>query len=149
MTFSYRIFNCIEHVDVSEWQRVRSACNGSIVMDPRFIAAVEVSMKQVEKFWYIVLYDEGGVAVLCTSASAMTVDLADLAEPGPSAHHPAHTVAVFATAAFEGSHLRATYWDRRSYSRARAALRQSGGSSSAGQDYLRSGDGGPSRRNRL
>ena len=82
MPFSYRIFNCIEHVDVSEWQRVRYACNGSIVMDPRFIAAVEVSMKQVEKFWYIVLYDEGGVAVLCTSASAMTVDLADLADPG-------------------------------------------------------------------
>jgi hypothetical protein len=51
-------------------------------MDPRFIAAVEVSMKQVEKFWYIVLYDEGGVAVLCTSASVMTVDLADLADPG-------------------------------------------------------------------
>ena len=82
MTFSYRIFNCIEHVDVSEWQRVRYACNGSIVMDPRFIAAVEVSMKQVEKFWYIVLYDEGGVAVLYCSASAMTVDLADLADPG-------------------------------------------------------------------
>ena len=49
MAFSYRIFNSIEHVDVTAWQRVRSACNGSIVMDPRFIAAVEVSMKHVEK----------------------------------------------------------------------------------------------------
>ena len=149
MTFSYRIFNSIEHVDVTEWQRVRYACNGSIVMDPRFIAAVEVSMKQVEKFWYIVLYDEGGVAVLCTSASAMTVDLCGSCRSRPSAHHPAHTVVIFATAAFEDSHLRATYWDRRSYSRARAALRQSKGSSSAGQNYLRSGDGDPSRCNRL
>ena len=40
VAYSYRIFNSIEHVDLTEWQRVRSACDGSIVMDPRFIAAV-------------------------------------------------------------------------------------------------------------
>ncbi len=82
MAYSYRIFNSIEHVDLTEWQQVRSACNGSIFMDPRFIAAVEVSMKEVHKFWYIVIYDEGGAPVACTSASAMTLDVADFADPG-------------------------------------------------------------------
>ena len=81
MAFSYRIFNSIEHVDVTEWQRVRSACNGSIVMDPRFIEAVEVSMKHVEKFWYIILYDENNAPVACTSVSAMTVHLVDFCDP--------------------------------------------------------------------
>jgi hypothetical protein len=81
VAFSYRIFNSIEHVDVTEWQRVRSACNGSIVMDPRFIEAVEVSMKHVEKFWHIILYDENNAPVACTSVSAMTVHLVDFCDP--------------------------------------------------------------------
>jgi hypothetical protein len=82
VAYSYRIFDSIEHVDLTEWQRVRSACDGSIVMDPRFIAAVETSMRQVYKFWYIVIYDEDGAPVACTSASAITADLADFADPG-------------------------------------------------------------------
>jgi len=82
VAYSYRIFNSIEHVDLTEWQRVRSACDGSIVMDPRFIAAVETSMKQVHKFWYIVVYDEVGAPVACTSVSAITADLVDFADPG-------------------------------------------------------------------
>jgi hypothetical protein len=55
VAYSFRIFDSIEHVDLTEWQRIQSACNGSIVADPRFIAAIEVGMKQVDKFWYIVL----------------------------------------------------------------------------------------------
>ena len=82
MAYSYRIFDSIEHVDLTEWQRIRSASNGSIATDPRFITAVEVSMKQVHKFWYIVIYDESAVPVACTSASAITIDLVDLADPG-------------------------------------------------------------------
>jgi GNAT acetyltransferase-like protein len=82
VAYSYRIFNSIEQVDLTEWQRVRSACDGSIVMDPRFIAAVEISTKKVYKFWYIVIYDHEGVAVACTSACAITVDLLDFADPG-------------------------------------------------------------------
>ena len=82
MAYSYRIFDSIEHLDLTEWQRIQASFNASIFTDPRFIAAVEVSMKQVERFWYIVLYDEGGVPIACTSASAMTVDLADFADPG-------------------------------------------------------------------
>src|SRR5262245_18969672 len=38
-------------------------------------------MKQVEKFWYVVLYGENGAPVACTSVSAMTVDLGDFADP--------------------------------------------------------------------
>ncbi len=81
MAYSYRIFDSIEHVDVTEWQQVRSACKGSIFMDPHFIASVEVSMKQVDKFWYIVVYDESGAPAACTSASAMVMDLTDFADP--------------------------------------------------------------------
>jgi predicted N-acyltransferase len=81
VAYSHRIFNSIEQVDLTEWQRVASACNGSIVMDPRFLAAVESSIKDARKFWYIILHDEGG-AVGCTSACAITMDLADYADPG-------------------------------------------------------------------
>jgi hypothetical protein len=81
VAYSYRIFDSIEHVNLTEWQRVRVSCNASIFTDPRFIAAVEVSMKHLEKFWYIIIYDEGGAPVACTSVSTMTVDLVDLADP--------------------------------------------------------------------
>ena len=82
LAYSYRIFNSIEQVDLTEWQRVRTACNGSIVMDPRFITAVEIGMKQVHKFWYILVYDEAGAPVACTSVSAITADLVGFADPG-------------------------------------------------------------------
>ena len=82
MAYSYRIFDSIEHVDLTEWQQVRSACNGSIFMDPHFIAAVEVGMKQVDRSWYVVVYDENGAPAACTSASAMVMDLADFSDPG-------------------------------------------------------------------
>jgi hypothetical protein len=82
VAYSYRIFDSIEHVDLTEWQRVRESCDASIFTDPRFIAAVEVGMKHVEKLWYVVIYDENGAPVACTSVSTMTVDLADLADPG-------------------------------------------------------------------
>lgn len=82
MAYSYRIFDSIEQVDLTEWQRIRASCNASIFTDPRFIAALEVSMKHLEKFWHIVVHDDGGAPVACTSVSTMTVDLVDLADPG-------------------------------------------------------------------
>lgn len=81
MAYSYRIFDSIEHADAAGWQRVRSASNASIATDPRFLAAVETSMKQVEKFWYIIVYDENHAPVACTSVSATIVDLVDFADP--------------------------------------------------------------------
>ena len=87
MGYSYRIFDSIEHVDASEWQHVRSACNGSIFMDPQFIAAVEAGMKQVEKIWYIVVHDE---AVLRGLRQRIRRDdgSGGLRGSGPGAHHP-------------------------------------------------------------
>jgi Acetyltransferase (GNAT) domain len=82
MAYSYRIFDSIAQVDLAAWQHVRAACNASIFTDPRFIAAVEVGMKdEVEKFWHILVRDESGAPVACASASAMTLDLANLADP--------------------------------------------------------------------
>jgi hypothetical protein len=81
VAYSSRIFDSVDHVDLSEWQRIRSACDGSIVGDPRFIAAVEAGIRQVDRLWCIVLYDETGAAVACTTAAAVTTDLADLADP--------------------------------------------------------------------
>ena len=81
MAYSSRIFDSIDQVDLSEWQRIRSACNGSIVGDPRFIAAVEAGITQADRLWCVVLYDDAGTAVACTSAAAITMDLADLADP--------------------------------------------------------------------
>jgi Acetyltransferase (GNAT) domain len=82
VAYSYRIFDSIEHVDLTEWQRIQVSSDGAIFTDPRFIAAVEASMNKVEKFWYIIIYDEDGTPVACTSASTMTVDITDLADPG-------------------------------------------------------------------
>jgi hypothetical protein len=81
VAYSFRIFDSIERVDVTEWQQVRSACKGSIFMDPQFIAAVEAGMNQVERFWYIVIHDESGAPAACAGASAVVMDLADFADP--------------------------------------------------------------------
>jgi len=81
VAYSHRIFDSIERVDLSEWQQIRASCNASIFTDPRFLAAVEIGVKQVEKIWYIVLYDENGAPAASTCISLMTVDLVDLADP--------------------------------------------------------------------
>jgi Acetyltransferase (GNAT) domain len=82
VAYSYRIFDSIAQVDLAAWQHVRAACNASIFTDPRFIAAVEAGMKdEVDKYWHIVIRDESGAPVACASASAMTLDLANLADP--------------------------------------------------------------------
>ena len=59
MPYSYRVFDSIDEVDLTAWQRVRSESGTSIFMDPRFIACVESSMKQSCRFWYVIIYDEG------------------------------------------------------------------------------------------
>jgi hypothetical protein len=83
VAYNYRIFDSIAQVDLAAWQHVRAACNASIFTDPRFIAAVEAGMKdEVEKCWHIIVCDEGGAPVACASASTMTLDLANLADPG-------------------------------------------------------------------
>ena len=50
-------------------------------MDPRFIAAVETSMKESCRFWYVIVCDDNGRPAACACLTAMTIDLADLADP--------------------------------------------------------------------
>jgi predicted N-acyltransferase len=81
MLYTYRVFDSIDEVDLAAWERVRSKCGGSIFMDPRFIAAVETSMKQSCRFWYVIVYDDNSRPAACACLTAMTIDLADLADP--------------------------------------------------------------------
>lgn len=79
MAYSYRVFDSIDDVDLSAWNRVRSEGGASIFMDPRFIAGLESSMKQGCRFWYVVIYDDGR-PVACAGLAAMTIDLAELSD---------------------------------------------------------------------
>jgi len=81
MPYTNRVFNSIGEVDLPAWERVRSESGGSIFMDPRFIAAVENSMKEDCRFWYVIVYEENGRPAACACLTAMTIDLADLADP--------------------------------------------------------------------
>jgi Acetyltransferase (GNAT) domain len=81
MPYTNRVFNSIGEVDLTAWERVRSESGGSIFMDPRFIASVENSMKEDCRFWYIIVYDGNGRPAACACLTAMTIDLADLADP--------------------------------------------------------------------
>jgi predicted N-acyltransferase len=81
MAYNYRIFASIDEVDRAAWERVRSECGASIFMDPRFVGAVEISMKQSCRFWYVIVYEDDSRPVACACLTAMTIDLADFAEP--------------------------------------------------------------------
>lgn len=80
MPYTYRIFDSIGDVDLASWERVRSESGASIFLDPRFVAAAEAGMKQSCRFWHVIVYDDGRPAA-CACLTAMTVDLADLADP--------------------------------------------------------------------
>jgi hypothetical protein len=81
MPDSYRVFRSIGDVDLVAWESVRSASGSSIFMDPRFIAAVESSMKQTHQFWHVIVYNGSGCPAACASVCTMTIDLADLVGP--------------------------------------------------------------------
>ena len=80
MAYSYQIFDSIERLDRTEWQRVKASSDAAIFADLRFIAALEASMSEVARFWYIIVYDEDGVPVACTIASTMTIHIAHLSD---------------------------------------------------------------------
>ena len=81
MSYSYRLLDSIDDVDPADWESVRSEAGASIFMDSRFIAVAETSMKRSCRFWYVVAYDDVGRAVACACLTAMTINLADLADP--------------------------------------------------------------------
>jgi predicted N-acyltransferase len=80
MPYSCRVFDSIGQVELTAWERVRSQCGGSIFMDPRFIAGLETSMKQMCRFWYVLVYEDSNRPVACAGLAAMTVDLTDFAD---------------------------------------------------------------------
>src|SRR5712691_4909104 len=81
MPYTCRVFDAIDAVDLAVWNEVCSRSGASIFMDPRFIAAVETSMRQNCRFWYVIVYDDAGRPAACAGLSAMTIDLTDFADP--------------------------------------------------------------------
>jgi predicted N-acyltransferase len=82
MNHTCRLFTSIDEVDLTAWERVRAESGGSIFLDPRFIRAVEITMKQNCRLWYVVIYEEDGSPIACTCLTFMDIDLANFAEPG-------------------------------------------------------------------
>jgi predicted N-acyltransferase len=80
MSYSYRISDSIDDVERAAWQGVCAESGASIFMDPRFIESVETSMKQSCRFWYVTIYDDVR-PVACAGLAAMSVNLAELADP--------------------------------------------------------------------
>ena len=80
MALTYRMFNAFDDVDVAAWEQVRHRSGQSIFIDPRLIRAIESSMKDTCQFWYVIVEDDGvPAAIACPHA--MTVDLAEFADP--------------------------------------------------------------------
>jgi predicted N-acyltransferase len=82
MAYTYRLFASIDEVDLAAWERLRAECGGSIFLDPRFVGAIETSMKENCRFWYVIVYQDGGQPVACACLTGMSIDLADFADPG-------------------------------------------------------------------
>jgi hypothetical protein len=82
MAYTYRLFASIDDIDLAAWEQVRSECGASITMDPRFVGAVELSMKQSCRFWYVIVYEDKGRPVACACLTAISIDLIDFAGPG-------------------------------------------------------------------
>ena len=75
-----QVFNSIDEVDLDAWHRVCTESGASTFMDPRFIAAVETSMKPNCRFWYVIVYDNDGRPVACAGLTAMTIDVTDFGD---------------------------------------------------------------------
>ncbi len=80
MAVTYRLAGAIADMNQDDWRRISSLCGDPLSLDIRFIAAMEAGMKQSCKFWHAII-DQNGHPVACASFSAMTLDLADLADP--------------------------------------------------------------------
>lgn len=81
MPYRCRVFDSIGAVDLDAWRRVCADSGASIFMDPRFIAAIESSMKSHCRFWYVIVDDADGRPVACAALSTMTIDVLDFGDP--------------------------------------------------------------------
>jgi predicted N-acyltransferase len=71
---TYELHNSIDSVNRGDWERV-CATGGNAFMDPRFIRAVESSLRHHSRFWHLVVYDERHQPVACACASTVRVDV--------------------------------------------------------------------------
>lgn len=78
--YSISLARSIDERDADEWQ---AACGGraEAAMDPRFLRAVERSMGEAARFWYVVFRDATGTPVGAAALSRFTIDGLLLASP--------------------------------------------------------------------
>jgi predicted N-acyltransferase len=81
MAYTYRLSDSIDRLELSDLEKLRSQAKPSPFADPRFLAAVEISMGEVNQFKYVLLYDRNRPVAFAT-LTIMTIDLADFADDG-------------------------------------------------------------------
>ena len=80
MPSGYHVFDSIDQVDLAAWEQVRTACGASIFMDPRFVGAVETSLRQDYRFWHVIVDDDDGNPAAIACLNATTIDVASVAD---------------------------------------------------------------------
>lgn len=75
MSYSYKLYNSIFDVDLDHWKFVCQESNSNAYMDIRIFIAIENTMVNFSKFWYVIFYDDDGNPVACTSLSTFQSDL--------------------------------------------------------------------------
>ena len=82
MGYGYHIFNSIDDLDFTAWERLRSEAKASAFADPRFVGAVQASMNQNCRFQYVVVHDSSDRLVAFACLTLTTIDVADFADDG-------------------------------------------------------------------
>lgn len=75
MSYSYKLYNSIFDVDLDDWKFVCQESNSNAYMDIRIFIAIEKTMVNFSKLWYVIFYDDNGNPVACTSLSTFQSDL--------------------------------------------------------------------------
>ncbi len=73
-TYSHKLFASVTELDEESWEAVRKTTDENIYMDLRLIAAAEASMSDQAKFWHLIVYDDAGKGVACTTFCKLRVD---------------------------------------------------------------------------
>jgi len=81
-TYSYKLYNSILDVDLDDWKQVYQTSDSNIYMDIRLLLAIEKTMANFSKFWYVIFYDQNGDPSACTSLSTFKTDLGVVASKG-------------------------------------------------------------------
>jgi hypothetical protein len=80
VTYTARVFDSVADMQRGDWEQVCSASGAPVFMDVRFATAVELAMKPVCRFWFVIIYDEEE-PVACAGLTSMKVDFTDFGDP--------------------------------------------------------------------